>query len=86
VKPTKIEREDKAYDSHKKPKPAPSKRFEVLYDYNGRPTGQKLVEVEERSKSQVTAPVMRKSESKKEALIVQQPSPKLIVPVVEEPK
>ena len=39
VKPTKIEVVDEAYGSHKKPKPPPTKRYEKLYDYNGRPIG-----------------------------------------------
>lgn len=77
VKPTKIEKEDEAFGSHKKPKQAPPRRFEILYDYNGRPAGQRVFE--ERPKSQVAPPVVKRSASKKEPfepLIMEQPSPK----------
>ena len=46
--PTKIERVDEAWGSHKKPKSQPRK-YEILYDYNGRPVGQRLVEERARS-------------------------------------
>jgi hypothetical protein len=40
------------------------RRFEVLYDYNGRPAGQRVLE--ERPKSQVAPPAIKRSASKKE--------------------
>jgi hypothetical protein len=66
VQPTKIEKVDEAWGSHKKPKSQPRK-YEILYDYNGRPVGQRRVE--ERARSQVAPGGPKRSASKLEALV-----------------
>jgi len=81
---------DEAWGSHKKPKSQPRK-YEILYDYNGRPVGQRLVE--ERPRSQVPPAALKKSASKPEAIVqVVENNPELtagpvvVQPAPEEPK
>jgi hypothetical protein len=57
---------DEAWGSHKKPKSQPRK-YEILYDYNGRPVGQRIVE--ERPRSQVAPAALKKPASTQEAIV-----------------
>jgi hypothetical protein len=57
---------DEAWGSHKKPKSQPRK-YVILYDYNGRPVGQRIVE--ERARTQAAPAGLKKSASKQEAMV-----------------